>query len=120
MYSPKCRTPDFQEFTCFPDILATKPGVLRFDSADGAIRPRSEVDRIVHWTGDTILILDLTQMNQIMTQAMMGELDDVDRIRLTVYDLPGSHMVWIGWAMIVLGSSLTLTRVRTNESDESE
>ncbi|MDP6856282.1 MAG: cytochrome c biogenesis protein CcsA [Candidatus Thalassarchaeaceae archaeon] len=103
------------------DLLGSvEPGVLRFDSADGAIRPRSEVDRIVHWTGDTILILDLTQMNQIMTQAMMGELDDVDRIRLTVYDLPGSHMVWIGWAMIVLGSSLTLTRVRTNESDESE
>ena len=103
------------------DFLGSvEPGVLRFDSADGAIRPRSEIDRIVHWSGETILILDLTQMNQIMTQAMMGELEDVDRIRLTVYDLPGSHMVWIGWAMIVLGSSLTLTRVRRNDSDESE
>ena len=25
MYSPKCRTPDFQESTRFPDVLATKP-----------------------------------------------------------------------------------------------
>ena len=29
-YSQKCRTPDFQEFTCFPDVFATKPGLLRF------------------------------------------------------------------------------------------
>ncbi len=25
MYSPKCRTPDFQESTHFPDVFATKP-----------------------------------------------------------------------------------------------
>ena len=88
-------------------ISSVEPGVLRFDSADGAIRPRSEVDRLVDWKGDTILILDLSQMNQIMTHAMMGELDDVDRVRLTVYDLPGSHLVWIGWIMIMIGSVFT-------------
>ena len=72
------------------------------------------------WKGDTILILDLTQMNQIMTQAMMGELDDVDRVRLTVYDLPGSHLVWIGWVMIILGSIFTLKRFRVNYFEEDE
>ena len=101
-------------------IGSVEPGVLRFDSADGAIRPRSEVDRIVQWSGDTILILDLTQMNQIMTQAMMGDLDDVDRVRLTVYDLPGSHLVWFGWALIIIGSAFTLTKVRSKENQESE
>ena len=101
-------------------ISSVEPGVLRFDSADGAIRPRSEVDRLVDWKGDTILILDLSQMNQIMTHAMMGELDDVDRVRLTVYDLPGSHLVWIGWIMIMIGSIFTLKQIRRNRSDESE
>ncbi|MEC7142062.1 MAG: cytochrome c biogenesis protein CcsA [Candidatus Thermoplasmatota archaeon] len=101
-------------------ISSVEPGVLRFDSADGAIRPRSEVDRLVDWKGDTILILDLSQMNQIMTHAMMGELDDVDRVRLTVYDLPGSHLVWIGWIMIMVGSIFTLKQIRRNRSDESE
>ncbi len=101
-------------------ISSVEPGVLRFDSADGMIRPRSEVDRLVDWKGDTILILDLTQMNQIMTHAMLGELDDVDRVRLTVYDLPGSHLVWIGWTMIMFGSILSLKHIRKTESDESE
>jgi len=101
-------------------ISSVEPGVLRFDSADGAIRPRSEIDRLVDWKGDTILILDLTQMNQIMTHAMMGELDDVDRVRLTVYDLPGSHLVWIGWLMIMFGSLLTLKRIRPIQFEESE
>ena len=101
-------------------ISSVEPGVLRFDSADGAIRPRSEVDRLVDWKGDTILILDLSQMNQIMTHAMMGELDDVDRVRLTVYDLPGSHLVWIGWIMIMIGSVFTLKQIRRNSFDESE
>jgi cytochrome c biogenesis factor len=101
-------------------ISSVEPGVLRFNSADGAIRPRSEVDRLVDWKGDTILILDLSQMNQIMTHAMMGELDDVDRVRLTVYDLPGSHLVWIGWIMIMIGSVFTLKQIRRNSFDESE
>ena len=101
-------------------INSVEPGVLRFDSADGAIRPRSEVDRLVDWKGDTILILDLSQMNQIMTHAMMGELEDVDRVRLTVYDLPGSHLVWIGWIMIMVGSMFTIKQIRRNYSDESE
>ena len=101
-------------------ISSVEPGVLRFDSADGAIRPRSEVDRLVDWKGDTILILDLSQMNQIMTHAMMGELDDVDRVRLTVYDLPGSHLVWIGWIMIMIGSIFTLKQIRRDRSNESE
>ena len=99
-------------------ISSVEPGVLRFNSADGAIRPRS--DRLVDWKGDTILILDLSQMNQIMTHAMMGELDDVDRVRLTVYDLPGSHLVWIGGIMIMIGSIFTLKQIRRNSFDESE
>ncbi|MBD19175.1 MAG: hypothetical protein CMB13_06040 [Euryarchaeota archaeon] len=100
-----------------------RPGVLRFDAEDsGIITPRSEVDRLVMWDGDVIMILDLNQMSLIMNDAMFGGLDEVDRVRLTVYDLPGSHLVWMGWLMIIVGSMMTLTNkgVTANVSDESE
>ena len=74
------------------------------------------------WDGDVIMILDLNQMSLIMNDAMFGGLDEVDRVRLTVYDLPGSHLVWMGWLMIIVGSMMTLTNrgVTANVSDESE
>ena len=36
---------------------------------------------------------------------MLGEIDDVDRVGVTVYDLKGSHMVWFGWFFLLLGGS---------------
>ena len=103
-----------------------RPGVLRFDVENNgtftSITPRSEVDRLVMWDGDVIMILDLNQMSLIMNDGMLGGLDTVDRVRLTVYDLPGSHLVWIGWLMIIAGSMMTLTSrgVTANLSGESE
>ncbi len=98
-----------------------RPGVLRFDAESGAITPRSEVDRLVMWDGDIIMILDLNQMYLVMNDGMLGGLDEVDRVRLTVYDLPGSHLVWMGWLMIITGSMMTLiSRDVTIKSDESE
>ena len=38
---------------------------------------------------------------------MMGDLDDVERVRVTAYNLPGSHLVWLGWSMMLLGMALT-------------
>ena len=38
---------------------------------------------------------------------VLGEIDDVERIRVTAYNLPGSHLVWIGWALMLLGMALT-------------
>ena len=100
-----------------------RPGVLRFDAEDsGSITPRSEVDRLVMWDGDVIMILDLNQMSLIMNDGLLGGLDEVDRVRLTVYELPGSHLVWTGWIMIVIGSMMTLNSrgITANLSDESE
>ena len=100
-----------------------RPGVLRFDAEEsGSITPRSEVDRLVMWDGDVIMILDLNQMSLIMNDGLLGGLDEVDRVRLTVYDLPGSHLVWTGWIMIVIGSMMTLNsrRLTAIQSVESE
>ena len=30
-------------------------------------------------------------------------LDSINLVRVTVYDLPGSHLVWIGWSLMMLG-----------------
>ena len=100
-----------------------RPGVLRFDAEEsGSITPRSEVDRLVMWDGDVIMILDLNQMSLIMNDGLLGGLDEVDRVRLTVYDLPGSHLVWTGWIMIVIGSMMTLNSrsITAIQSVESE
>jgi len=39
---------------------------------------------------------------------MLGETSEVDRIRVTVHDLQGSHAVWTGWILIIIGGGLAL------------
>jgi len=79
-----------------------EPGVLRFDMPFETF-PRSEVDRAVKLHGDIVVIFDLSQ-SQAMENMQNGELDDLKQIRVTIYDLPGSHLVWIGWILTLLGS----------------
>ena len=84
------------------------PGMLRFDSPSGAINSRSEVDRITGPTGDTIVILDIFQSNDLLSSMIMGGTDDVETIRVTVHSLKGSHLVWAGWTLVMLGGVLAL------------
>jgi hypothetical protein len=39
---------------------------------------------------------------------MFRETTEVERIRVTVHDLQGSHAVWLGWILIIIGGSLAL------------
>jgi hypothetical protein len=39
---------------------------------------------------------------------MFRETSEVDRIRVTVHDLQGSHAVWLGWILIIIGGGLAL------------
>ena len=84
------------------------PGMLRFDSPSGAINSRSEVDRITGLTGDTIVILDIFQSNDLLSSMIMGGTDDVETVRVTVHSLKGSHLVWAGWTLVMLGGVLAL------------
>ncbi len=88
------------------------PGMLRFDSDSGRITARSEVARVASWSGDSILILDASQANELMSRSILGGVDEVQRVRLTVYDLTGSHLVWLGWVMVVIGSAVVLASER--------
>ena len=89
------------------DLLdKVNPGMLRFDDSNGF--PRSEVARYSSWTGDTVFIFDWSQTQELGNTSDTidmgsGEVE-LDRVRLTVYHLPGSHLVWAGWLMILLST----------------
>ncbi len=89
-------------------IDTLRPGMLRFNSPSGAINSRSEVDRMTRLTGDTIVILDIFQSNDLLSSMIMGGTDDVETVRVTVHSLRGSHLVWAGWVLVMLGGALAL------------
>ena len=49
-----------------------------------------------------------------------NDTDDVSEIRVTVHRLQGSHLVWAGWLMVVIGSALASLPRRVTESSEDE
>ena len=82
------------------DVL---PGTLRFDSQG---TPRSEVATLTQLTGDLVFIFDGTQAGSLMNTAQGGSAEDVELVRVTVYNLPHSHVVWLGWCMMMAGMAL--------------
>ena len=84
----------------FDEIGVVEPGMLRFDKTGTA---RSEVDVLTRWSGDMVFIFDGTQAQGLMQQTSSNGLDSINLVRVTVYDLPGSHLVWIGWSLMMLG-----------------
>ena len=72
-------------------IDTVEPGVIRFDTSS-----RSEVDRVSMWHGDLVLIMDGTQARSLM--------EGSDLVRIMIYDLPGIHLVWGGWTLMLLAS----------------
>jgi len=99
-------------------IETLRPGMLRFDSPSGAINSRSEVDRMSRLSGDTIVILDLAQSNDLLGSMILGDLDGVETVRVTIYDLQGSHLVWLGWALIMLGGLAAMLSSRKTADEE--
>ncbi len=99
-------------------IETLRPGMLRFDSPSGAINSRSEVDRMSRLSGDTIVILDLAQSNDLLGSMILGDLDGVETVRVTIYDLQGSHLVWLGWALIMLGGLAAMLSSRRTPDEE--
>ena len=81
-------------------IATVEPGMLRFDSTGTA---RSEVDTLSRWHGDIVFIFDGSQANGLMQQARMDGLDSIEMVRVTIYDLPNSHLVWSGWSLMLIG-----------------
>lgn len=79
------------------------PGTLRFDSQG---IPRSEVATLTRLTGDVVFIFDGSQAGGLMASAGSDGLENIELVRVTVYDLPHSHLVWIGWCAMMGGMAL--------------
>ena len=92
------------------------PGILRFNFAT----TRSEVDRMFRPSGDMIFILDQQQAQISLTSMMRGEIGEVEEIRVTIHDLRGSHLVWAGWSLIMLGGLAALLSSSPVTSKEVE
>ena len=92
------------------------PGILRFNFAT----TRSEVDRMFRPSGDMIFILDQQQAQISLTSMMRGEIGEVEEIRVTIHDLRGSHLVWAGWSLIMLGGLAALLSSSPVTSKEEE
>ena len=59
--------------------------------------------------GDLVFIMDGTQASSLM----MNGPESADLVRITVYDLPGIHLVWLGWVLMLCGSMATMGRLPT-------
>lgn len=88
------------------DAIGTvEPGMIRFDSTGTA---RSEVDTLTRWSGDIVFIFDGSQASGLMTQTLDGGESSVQMVRVTVYDLPASHTVWLGWVTMMIGMAIVV------------
>lgn len=94
-------------------IGTVEPGMLRFDTTTDTgfvlqSKSRSEVDTLTRWSGDLVFIFDGSQANGLMQQTAQNGSDSVQLVRVTVYDLPASHLVWLGWSMMLLGMGVVV------------
>ena len=100
-------------------IGEVEPGLIRFDGSPNP--PRSEVDTLVRMHGDIVFIFDGSQTTGLMQQVSTDGTESVQRMRVIIYDLPGSHLVWAGWVLMMLGMAwLTVLDVRKTPHPRSE
>ena len=92
--------------------------MLRFD--EGGIPARSETDTWHRLQGDLIVIFDVNQAQELGIVSWMQTGEDVGSIRLTVYDLTGSHLVWFGWSLLLIGTGLNWIMIPSRGADEEE
>ena len=94
-------------------IGTVEPGMLRFDTSTDTgfviqSRSRSEVDTLSRWNGDIVFIFDGSQANGLMQQTAVDGPKSIELVRVTVYDLPASHLVWLGWTTMLLGMGVVV------------
>jgi hypothetical protein len=78
------------------------------------------VDVLRRWSGDVVFIFDYSQADTLMPQTLNEGTDGVDAVRITVYRLPQSHLVWLGWGLMLLGmAALGLRQIGSGPSSPS-
>ncbi|MAW22074.1 MAG: hypothetical protein CMA16_01335 [Euryarchaeota archaeon] len=100
-------------------IGEVEPGLIRFNGSSNP--PRSEVDTLVRYHGDIVFIFDGSQTTGLMQQVSTEGTESVQRMRVIIYDLPGSHLVWAGWALMMVGMAwLTVLDARKTPHPRNE
>ena len=66
------------------------------------------------------LLLNKDAIIRFLRVRMRGETDEVEEIRVTVHDLRGSHLVWAGWSLIMLGGLAALLSSSPVTPEEEE
>ena len=94
-------------------IGTVEPGMLRFDTKTDTgfvvqSRSRSEVDTLSRWNGDIVFIFDGSQANGLIQQTALDGPESIELVRVTVYDLPASHLVWLGWVTMLIGMGVVV------------
>jgi len=101
------------------DVIATlKPGMLRFDEGGITARPETDIWHRPH--GDLVMIFDQSQANELRITSFMQQGDSVDSVRVVIYDLTGSHLVWTGWVLILIGTALNWIMTPSIQKEEEE
>ena len=99
-------------------ITTLTPGMLRFDEGGISARPETDIWHRPH--GDLVMIFDQSQANELYLTSFMQQGDSVDRIRVVIYDLTGSHLVWTGWSLILIGTALNWVMIPSTVKEEEE
>ncbi len=99
-------------------VATLSPGMLRFD--EGGIPARSEIDIWHRPQGDIVMIFDQSQANQLYLTSFMQTGESVDSVRVVIYDLTGSHLVWAGWSLILIGTALSWIMYTPRRNREEE
>jgi len=101
------------------EVIATMtPGMLRFDEGGISARPETDIWHRPH--GDLVMIFDQSQANELYLTSFMQQGDSVDRVRVVIYDLTGSHLVWTGWVLILIGTALNWIMTPPIPKEEEE
>ena len=102
------------------DVIAKmNPGMMRFDEGGIPARPETDIWHRPH--GDLVMIFDQTQANDLAWLSLtMQDTDSVDGVRVVIYDLTGSHLVWAGWSLILIGTALNWIMVPKTQNQEEE
>ena len=66
------------------------------------------------------MIFDQSQANELYLTSFMQQGDSVDRVRVVIYDLTGSHLVWAGWSLILIGTALNWIMAPPIPKEEEE
>ena len=66
------------------------------------------------------MIMDSFQVQDLMPALFFNQTDGLDRVRVTIHELQGSHLVWMGWVLTIAGGILAVGASKNVENEEEE